>query len=182
MVFVYCAWPSFSLAWMRSCRRLAARKEFSLARFFALDAIGSSSGQALCRAGLSSSRTNWMMQFVGYSISGPRSGLRLGFRSVSMPAGGDWSLVRMILELRHRRISPPVLAHKLKSNGRVAVLDLANFEGDIGGENVEGIPGAFVVDPSVLRKATQIAVPDDVKVILYCPSGSDAVSARAAMA
>ena len=38
-----------------------------------------------------------------------------------------------------------------------------------------------MVDPSVLRNATQIAVPDDVKVILYCPSGSDAVSARAAV-
>ena len=46
---------------------------------------------------------------------------------------------------------------------------------------MEAIPGAFVVDPSELRKATQIAVPDDVKIILYCPSGSDAVSARAAV-
>jgi 3-mercaptopyruvate sulfurtransferase SseA len=37
------------------------------------------------------------------------------------------------------------------------------------------------VDPYALRNATQIAVPDDVKVILYSPSGSDAVSARAAV-
>jgi rhodanese-related sulfurtransferase len=61
------------------------------------------------------------------------------------------------------------------------VLDLANFDADGESESVEAIPGAFVVDPSALRKATQIAVPEDVKVILYCPSGSNAVSARAAV-
>src|SRR5271165_4635393 len=88
----------------------------------------------------------------------------------------------MIRELRQRRISPPMLARKLNSDGKVAVLDLVNFEEDSGSEIVEVIPGAFVVDPSELRKATQIAVPDDVKIILYCPSGSDAVSARAAVA
>jgi rhodanese-related sulfurtransferase len=74
-----------------------------------------------------------------------------------------------------------MLARKLKSDRRIAVLDLANFEEDSGSETLEAIPGAFVVDPSALRKATQITVPDDVKIILYCPSGSDAVSARAAV-
>jgi rhodanese-related sulfurtransferase len=87
----------------------------------------------------------------------------------------------MILELRQRRISPPMLARKLRSDRKVAVLDLANFEEDSGSDSVAAIPGAFLVDPSALRKATQIAIPDDVKVILYCPSGSNAVSARAAV-
>jgi rhodanese-related sulfurtransferase len=74
-----------------------------------------------------------------------------------------------------------MLARKLKTDRKIAVLDLANFEKDRGSESVEAIPGAFVVDPSALRKATQIDVPDDVKIILYCPSGSAAVSARAAV-
>jgi 3-mercaptopyruvate sulfurtransferase SseA len=91
------------------------------------------------------------------------------------------TLMRMILELRQRRVSPKMLAHKLKGGSKVAVLDLVNFEGDGAGEIVEAIPGACVMDPSVLRNATQIAMPDDVKVILYCPSGSNAVSARVAV-
>ena len=90
-------------------------------------------------------------------------------------------LVRMIRELRQRRISPPMLARNLKSGRKIAVLDLAHFDADGESESVEAIPGAFLVDPSALRHATQIAVPDDIKVILYCPSGSDAVSARVAM-
>ena len=57
----------------------------------------------------------------------------------------------------------------------------SSFEDDGASESVEAIPGAFVVDPSVLQKLTQLAVPDDVKIILYCPSGSDTVSARAAV-
>ena len=56
-----------------------------------------------------------------------------------------------------------------------------NFERETDGESVEAIPGAFVVDPSVLRKTPQIAVPGDIKIILYCSSGSDMVSARAAV-
>ena len=61
------------------------------------------------------------------------------------------------------------------------MLDLANFEEDSGTESVRGDSRRFVVDPSDAAEATQIAVPDDVKIILYCSSGSDAVSARAAV-
>ena len=35
--------------------------------------------------------------------------------------------------------------------------------------------------PLRLRKSPHITVPDDVKIILYCSSGSDMVSARAAV-
>ena len=37
------------------------------------------------------------------------------------------------------------------------------------------------MDPSLLRKSPHITVPDDVKIILYSSSGSDTVSARAAV-
>jgi membrane protein DedA with SNARE-associated domain/rhodanese-related sulfurtransferase len=90
-------------------------------------------------------------------------------------------LMRMIRQLRLRRISPPLLARKLKSNRKVAVLDLSNFEQDTGAESPEGIPGAFSVDPSILRKSPHVVVPSNVKIVLYCSSGSDMVSARAAV-
>ena len=91
------------------------------------------------------------------------------------------TLARMIRRLRLRRISPPLLARKLKSNRKVAVLDLLNFEEETDSQSLEGIPGAFSVDPSTLQKSPQIVVPDDVKIILYSSSGSDLVSARAAV-
>jgi rhodanese-related sulfurtransferase len=87
----------------------------------------------------------------------------------------------MIRQLRLRRISPPMLARKLQSNSKVAVLDLLSFEEESGSEHFEAIPGAFSVDPSVLRKSPYITVPDDVNIILYSSSGSDMVSARAAV-
>jgi membrane protein DedA with SNARE-associated domain/rhodanese-related sulfurtransferase len=89
-------------------------------------------------------------------------------------------LARMIWELRQRRISPSLLARKLESDRKVAVLDLSSFEEDADPENSQVIPGALVVDPASLRQCPQIAVPDDVKVILYCPSGSQTLSARVA--
>jgi len=61
------------------------------------------------------------------------------------------------------------------------VLDLVNFEEETEGEGLEAIPGALVVDPSRLWKSPQIVVPDGVKIILYSSSGSDTVSARAAV-
>ena len=92
------------------------------------------------------------------------------------------ALVRMIRRLRLRRISPALLARKLKSNTKVAVLDLLDFEADTDNESSEAIPGAFRVDPSLLRKSPHIAVPNDVDIVLYSSSGSDTVSARAAVA
>ena len=87
----------------------------------------------------------------------------------------------MIRQLRLRHISPPLLARKLKSNSKVAVIDLLNFEDETDSQSLEAIPGAFNLDPSLLRKSPHIVVPDDVKIILYSSSGSDMVSARAAV-
>jgi rhodanese-related sulfurtransferase len=91
-------------------------------------------------------------------------------------------LVRMIRRLRLRRISPLMLARRLKSNNKVAVFDLLNFEGDADSESLEFIPGAIIVDPVMLRKSPRITVPDDVETILYCSSRGDTVSARVALA
>jgi rhodanese-related sulfurtransferase len=91
------------------------------------------------------------------------------------------TLARMIRQLRLRHISPRLLAQKLKSNSKVAVIDLLNFEEETDGQSLEAIPGAFSADPSLLRTSPHITVPDDVKIVLYSSSGSHVVSARAAL-
>jgi len=161
---------------------LAGAEGVPLARFLALDAVGSFLWSA-CFAGLGYVFSNQLETAIRWvQHSGTALGIAIGVPIVLYAGWRGLTLARMIRELRQRRISPPMLERKLKSDRKVAVLDLVNFEEDSGSESVEVIPGAFVVDPSELRKATQIAVPDDVKIILYCPSGSDAVSARAAVA
>jgi len=91
-------------------------------------------------------------------------------------------LVRMIRRLRLRRISPPMLQRKIKSNGKLAVLDLLNFEEETKIESPEAIPGAFRINPAGLRKSPHINVPDDVEIVLYSSSGGDMLSARVAVA
>jgi len=91
------------------------------------------------------------------------------------------ALVRMIRRLRLRRISPGLLARKLRSKAKVAVLDLLDFEAS-DTESPEAIPGALRVDPSVLRKLPHIYVPEGVDIVLYSSSGGDTVAARAALA
>ena len=123
-----------------------------------------------------------MRRLHGPSSSGPRSGSLIGV-SIGLYVG--WrglGLVRMIHRLRQRRISPQMLERKLKSDTKVAVLDLLTFEEEADTDNVEAIPGAFSVDPARLQKSPRIAIPDEVQIVLYSSSGSDIVSARAAMA
>jgi membrane protein DedA with SNARE-associated domain/rhodanese-related sulfurtransferase len=161
---------------------LAGAEGIPAMRFLALDAVGSLLWSG-CYVGLGYLFTN---QLGAAIVWAQHCGTALGL-AIVVPVllYGAWRglvLVRMICQLRQRRISPPVLARKLKSGGKVAVLDLLNFEKAAGSETPEAIPGAFILDPSLLRKTAQIAVPDDVKVILYCSSGSDAVAARAAVA
>ena len=118
----------------------------------------------------------WAKHFgtaLGIAI-GVLIGLYAGWRGLA--------LVQMIRRLRLRRISSPMLARKLKSNNKVAVFDLVNFEEDADSESLEVIPGAMIVDPFMLRKFPRLTVPDDVEIILYCSSGGDTVSARVALA
>ncbi|HTS24778.1 MAG TPA: VTT domain-containing protein [Bryobacteraceae bacterium] len=161
---------------------LAGAERVPLARFLALDAIGSLLWSA-CYGGLGYVFANQLEIAIRWvQHCGTALGIAIAVPIVLYAGWRGLTLVRMILELRQRHISPPMLARKLKSDRRIAVVDLTSFEGDdSGSESVEGIPGAFVLDPSELRKAAQIAVPDDVEIILYCPSGSDAISARVAV-
>jgi rhodanese-related sulfurtransferase len=92
------------------------------------------------------------------------------------------ALLRMIHRLQLRRISPAMLARKMKSNSKVAVLDLLDFEEETDSESLESIPGAVRIDPSRLRTSPHINVPNDVEIILYSSSGGQTLSARAAMA
>ncbi len=159
---------------------LAGAEGVSLARFLALDAVGSGlwataySGLGYVFANEMDIATRQVQEFgtaLGLLIAVPVA-LYAGWRGLT--------LARMIRHLRLRRISPPMLAQKLKANSKIAVIDLLNFE-EADGQSPEAIPGALSVDPGVLRQSPQITVPDDVKVILYCSSGSDIVSARAAV-
>jgi len=161
---------------------LGGAEGVSLTGFLALDAVGSVlwSGFYVGLGYLFSNELDvairWAKHFgtaLGIAIGVP-VGLYLGWRGLA--------LVRMIRRLRLRRISPPMLDRKLKSNSKVAVLDLLNFEEETEAESVEAIPGALRVDPARLRKSPHITVPDDVEIILYCSSGGDTVSARAAVA
>ena len=126
------------------------------------------------------SPSKWMRRLDGPSSLGPLSGSRLAFQA-SIWTGVD-CFFRMIHRLRQRRISPPMLERKLKSDTKVALLDLLTFEEEADTDSGEAIPGAFSVDPDRLQKSPRITVPDEVEIILYSSLGSDIVSARAAMA
>lgn len=160
---------------------VAGAEGVSVAAFLAVDAAGSFlwSTTYVGLGYIFSKELNlaihWVQRFataLGFGIGVPII-LYVGWRGLV--------LARMIRQLRFRRISPPMLARKLKSNSKVAVLDLSTFEADTDSKRLEAIPGAFAVDPSILRKSPQIVVPNDVKIVLYSSSGRDTVSARAAV-
>jgi len=150
--------------------------------FFALDLVGSflwscaNVGLGYLFSGELEAAIHWVQRFgtVFWIAIGVPAGLYVGWRGLA--------LVRMIRQLRQRRISPPMLARTLKSDSKVAVLDLSKFEEQDDSESSEAIPGAFVVSPSLLRKSPPVAVPDDLQIILYGASGNTMVSARAAVA
>jgi membrane protein DedA with SNARE-associated domain/rhodanese-related sulfurtransferase len=160
---------------------LVGAEGVSPAGFLALDTLGASLWSAFY-VGLGylfSNEVDLAMRWVKHF------GTVLGIvimASLSVYAG--WRglvLVRMIRRLRVRRISPAMLVRKLRSNSKVAVLDLLDFETQTGTGTPEAIPGAFRVDPSRLRTSSHITVPDNVDIILYSSSGGDTVPARAAI-
>jgi membrane protein DedA with SNARE-associated domain/rhodanese-related sulfurtransferase len=159
---------------------LAGAQGVSPASFMALDAVGSIlwAGAYGGLGYIFSSQLDVAIRGVQHFGTG--LAILVGIPLVLYIGTRALTLARMIRQLRLRRISPKMLARKLKSGAKVAVLDLLNFEEETG-EAAEAIPGAFVVDPSVLRKSAQVAVPEDIKIILYCSSGSRMVSARAAV-
>ncbi|MGO9542835.1 MAG: VTT domain-containing protein [Terriglobales bacterium] len=161
---------------------LVGAEGVSLARFLALDTLGGFlwSGFYVGLGYLFSNQLDvairWVRHF-GTTLaigSGIPIGLYVGWRGLV--------LVRMIRRLRVRRISPAMLDRKLKSNKKVLVLDLLNFEEETDGKSPEAIPGAFRVDPARLRKSPHITVPGDIEIILYSSSRGDTLSARVAVA
>jgi len=160
---------------------LAGAEAVPVAAFFALDTVGSLlwSGTYVGLGYLFSTELDVAIRWVQHFAT--VLGMAIGVPLVVYVAWKGLVLVRMIRQLRLRLISPPLLARKLKSDRNIAVLDLVNFEAETEGEGLEAIPGALVLNPSRLWKYPQIVVPDDVKIILYCSSKNDAVSARAAV-
>ena len=161
---------------------LVGAEGVSVPGFLAFDALGSFlwSGFYVALGYLLSNQLDLAIRWAKHF--GTALGIAMGVPIALYAGWRGLALARMIHRLRLRRISPAMLNRKLKSKGKIAVLDLLNFEDETEGETSEAIPGAFRVDPSRLRKSPSIAVPDDVEMILYCPSGGEMVSARVAMA
>ena len=160
---------------------LAGAEGVSLAGFLAFDLAGSSLWSTFYVA-LGYLFANELDVAIGW-VYHFGTGLGIGI-GVPIAVYAGWRglvLLRMIRQLRLRRISPPMLARKLKSNRKVAVLDLTEFEEGTGNKP-SAIPGAFRVDRSLMWKSPHISVPNDVQIIVYSSSGHDIVSARAAMA
>jgi len=161
---------------------LAAAEGVSVAIFLAFDMVSSFlwSGAYVALGYVFSNQLDvafdWVKHFAAVlgTLIGVPIALYAGWRGLA--------LVRMIRRLRLRRISPAMLARKLKYKSKIAVLDLLDFEDETGSESPEAIPGAFRVDPSRLQKSPHLSIPDDLDIILYSSSGGEIVSARAAMA
>lgn len=161
---------------------LAGAEGVSLPWFLALDLLG---GLLWCAfyTGMGYLLSNQLdLAFVWVKQFGTAAGTAIAIPIVLYAGWRGLALVQMIRRLRLRRISPQMVQRKLKSKGKVAVLDLLEFEEETGTSSPGAIPGSFRVDPAQLRKSPQIAVPGNVDIVLYSSSGSDSVSVRAAMA
>ena len=161
---------------------LAGVEGVSAPAFLAFDAAGSFlwSGFYVALGYLLSDQLDVAIRWAKHF--GTALGIAIGVPIILYAGWRALALVRMIRRLRLRRIRPPMLDRKLKSNNKVAVIDLLNFEEETDSESFEAIPGAFRVDPSRLRKSPHLTVPDDVEIILYSTSGRYIVSARVAVA
>jgi len=153
----------------------------SLAGFLVLDVVGSFLWSA-SYVGLGYIFSNELDLAIGWvEHFGTALAIAIGVPIALYAGWRGLALMQMIRRLRVRRISPPMLDRRLKSESKIAVLDLLAFELETEGDSPEAIPGAFRVDPSRLRNSPNIMVPDDVQVILYSSSGRDTVCARAAV-
>ena len=161
---------------------LAGAEGVSVLGFLALDAVGSMLWSAFYVAlgYVFANQLDLAIEWVNHF--GTVLGIVIGLPIMLYAGWRGVVLVDMIRKLRVRRISPAVLYKKLKSNSRVAVLDLLEFGEEPDPQIPAAVPGAFRVDPSRLRKSPQIIVPDDVQIVLYCASEGDLLSAQVAIA
>jgi rhodanese-related sulfurtransferase len=91
-------------------------------------------------------------------------------------------LLRVVLQLRMRSLSPGQLYEKLQRQAKVMVLDLKLFDWEEEATDWVGIPGAVSIDPARLRKSqVSSSIPDDLQIILYSSSGSELTTARATL-
>ena len=91
-------------------------------------------------------------------------------------------LLRVVLQLRMRSLSPLQLDEKLQRQAKVIVLDLSLFDSDEEATDWVGIPGAVCIDPARLRKSQVVSsIPHDLQIILYSSCGSELTAARAAL-
>jgi rhodanese-related sulfurtransferase len=161
---------------------LAAAEGVSAASFLAVDTVSSFlwSGAYVALGYVFANQLDaalgWVRRFAAVFA------ILLGVPVALYACWRGFTLLRMIRRLRLRRITPAMLARKLKSKRKVAVLDLLDFEDETGSESPKAIPGALRVDPSRVRNSPRLTIPNDVEVILYSSTGGDIVSARAAMA
>ncbi len=116
---------------------LVAAEGVSLTGFFAHDTVGSFLWSSFY-AGVGYLFSNQLDVAIGWvKHFGTALGIAIGVPIVLYVGWRGLALVRMIRRLRLRRISPPMLARKLKSNRKVAVLDLLNFEEESDGGSVD---------------------------------------------
>lgn len=161
---------------------LAGASNVSTWRFIAFDAPGSLlwAGSYLAIgyvfAGQLDAAVAWTEQF------GAAFGILAAIVICAFVGWRAFTLIRMILRLRERHISPSTLARKLESDEKLALLDLVQFEDDISTQLPEVIPGACSLNPLHLPDIHKVEFPKDVEVVLYTSSGNDAVAARTASA
>jgi len=87
---------------------------------------------------------------------------------------------KMVRELRSHLVTPSELKTLMDSGEKVAVIDLSRFEDDP--EDSVSIPGAWRGGPTWMRRKSQVLVPEDVTLVVYCRSTNNFVSARVATA
>jgi rhodanese-related sulfurtransferase len=161
---------------------LAGAEGVSLTSFVALDAVGSFlwSGFYVGVGYLFSEQLDLAVAWAKHF--GTALALGIGVPFCIYIGWRGLALLRMIRRLRVRLISAPMLNRKLRSGSKIALLDLLDFEDEAAVESPSAIPGAFRIDPSRLRNSARISVPDDVEIVLYGSSGSEIMSAQAALA
>jgi membrane protein DedA with SNARE-associated domain/rhodanese-related sulfurtransferase len=158
---------------------LAGAEGVSRAAFFAYDAVGALLWSSLY-AGLGYFFAD-SLDSVAAFLSRFSSALVLGI-GVPLILYVGWRtllLVQMIHYLRLRRMSPSTLSAKLATEEKIAIIDLLDFED---GVTSVGIPGAIRIDPTRLRGRSNVVVPRELELILYCSSMGEITSARVALA
>jgi len=160
---------------------LAGAQGASAAGFLAYDAAGSLlwTGAYVVLGFLFSSQMDLVSRLI--DRFGVILALLIGAPLLAYAAWRLLHLVRMIRHLRLRRISPALLQRRLDEGEKVALVDLLQFEAEEG--DVDGIPGAFRMNPERLRRhPRRVVVPEGVHVVLYCSSRNEFTSARVAEA